>query len=172
MKFLTLTKKGEKQSKKLDLQVYFPNRKNRKNWLEKSIFPIFRKIDLIDFFDSIPSPSQNLAFQTYISKGESKLLLTEYLSQFLISHEVFVQSCANKMLSNYSDGCHKSIIIITALWFHGVEKSMKNGKKNPIFSDQLYPRDHENAQMKIFPVYPVEKFLLFKFILKKALVLT
>ena len=25
---------------------------------KKSIFPIFRKIDLIDFFDSIPSPSE------------------------------------------------------------------------------------------------------------------
>ena len=49
-----------------------------------------------------------------------------------------------------------------------VSKSLWNMKKKslglgPIFSDLVYPRDHKNAQMKIFHVYPVEKFLFFKF---------
>ena len=46
-----------KKTPKINFWLHFPNRKNRKNRLEKNrFFSIFRKIDLIDFFDSITSP--------------------------------------------------------------------------------------------------------------------
>ena len=49
--------KVKQKVKKAGHLVYVANRKNRKYRLEKkSNFSIFRKIDLIDFFDSIDSP--------------------------------------------------------------------------------------------------------------------